>query len=118
MSRRIRHRWKSKFARFARSYGVERLALQLDVRPSAIYQWIRGSTSPRPAHATILQRLARERRVRLTFDEIYRHRSVVRARHVTATEQGNAFIAVASGAAISEKTVPVNPSVGAAKMAP
>jgi hypothetical protein len=28
--------WKSKFARFVKSYGVVNLALQLDVLPSAI----------------------------------------------------------------------------------
>jgi hypothetical protein len=73
MSRMIRNRWKSKFARFVRSYGVELLAAGLDVRPSAIYHWIRGATAPRPAHAAIIQRLASERGVRLTLDQIYQH---------------------------------------------
>jgi hypothetical protein len=50
MSRMIRHRWKSKFARFARSYGVEHLALQLDVRPSAIYQWEKWSIAEIVVH--------------------------------------------------------------------
>ena len=71
--------WKSRFARFVRSYGVESLAMQLDVRPSAIYHWIRGSTTPRPAHAEIIKRLARERGSRLTMDEIYGHSSAIRA---------------------------------------
>jgi hypothetical protein len=79
MSRMIRHRWKSKFAHFIRSYGVESLAAKLDVRPSAIYQWVRGATTPRPAHAAILQRLAREHGSRLTMDEIYGHSRAVRA---------------------------------------
>jgi hypothetical protein len=73
MSQMIRKRWKSKFARFIRVYGVELLAVEVDVRPSAIYHWIRGATTPRPAHAAIIQRLARERGVKLTLDEIYRH---------------------------------------------
>jgi hypothetical protein len=72
-------RWKSKFARFIKSYGVGSLAVKLDVRPSAIYHWIRGATSPRPAHAEIIQRLARERGSRLTMDEIYGHCWSVRA---------------------------------------
>jgi hypothetical protein len=76
MNGMIRHRWKSKFARFVSAYGVE---LRLDVRPSAIYHWIRGATSPRPAHAAIIQRFARERGYRLTMDDIYGHSRAVRA---------------------------------------
>lgn len=79
MCRIVRRRWKSKFARFIQSYGVESLAIQLDVRPSAIYHWIRAATTPRPAHGEIIQRLARERGFRLTMDEIYRHSRTVRA---------------------------------------
>ena len=66
----IERYWKSRFARFVKSYGVVNLALQLDVLPSAIYHWIQGSTAPRPVHAEIIQRLARERGARLTMDQI------------------------------------------------
>src|SRR5580704_10649252 len=69
----IEKRWKSKFARFIKSYGVESLAVQLDVHPSAIYHWISGSTAPRRTHAEIVQRLARERGTALTMDAIYGH---------------------------------------------
>jgi hypothetical protein len=79
MHRRVRRRWKSKFARFIQAYGVESLALELGVRSSAIYHWIRGATTPRPAHAEIIQRLARERGSRLSLDEIYGHSRAVRA---------------------------------------
>ncbi len=65
--------WKSKFARFVRSYGVDQLAAQLQIQPSAIYHWLRGTTAPRPIHAEIIQRLARERGARLTMDAIYGH---------------------------------------------
>jgi hypothetical protein len=82
MSRIIMRRWKSKFARFIQSYGVNFLAVELDVRPTAIYHWIRGATSPRPAHAEVLQRLARERGSRLTMDEIYGHSRTVRAAEI------------------------------------
>ena len=58
MSLMIRKRWKSKSARFVSFYGVEFLAVGLDVRPSAIYHLIRGATTPRPAHAEIIQHLA------------------------------------------------------------
>ena len=81
MHGKVRRRWKSKFARFIHAYGVESLALELDVRPSAIYHWIRGATTPRPVHAEIIQRLARKRGSRLTMDEIYRHSREVRAGH-------------------------------------
>jgi hypothetical protein len=82
MRRVVPRRWKSKFARFIQSYGVESLAMELDVRPSAIYHWIRGATTPRPVHAEIIQRLARERRCRLTMDEIYGHSRAVRADNI------------------------------------
>jgi transcriptional regulator with XRE-family HTH domain len=69
----IEKRWKPKFARFIKSYSVESLATQLDVRPSAIYHWISGRTAPRRTHAEIIQRLARERGTTLTMDAIYAH---------------------------------------------
>lgn len=79
MHGKIVRRWKSKFARFIQSYGVESLAVQLDVRPSAIYHWISGATAPRRTHAETIKRLARERGSRLTMDQIYGHARVVRA---------------------------------------
>jgi len=78
--RRIAARcWKSRFARFVQSYGVVSLGVKLDVRPSAIYHWIRGTTAPRPVHAEIMKQLARERGSRLTMDEIYEHSRLLRA---------------------------------------
>ena len=79
MERAPGKRWKSKLARFVGSYGVEQLALKLDVRPSAIYHWIRAATRPNPEHAAMIQSLALERGVRLTFDEIYGHSRDLRA---------------------------------------
>lgn len=63
----------SKFERFVRSYGIERLARRLDLRRSAVQHWLRGSTSPHPANAIRIQELARRRGVALSLDEIYRH---------------------------------------------
>jgi hypothetical protein len=71
--------WDSEFARFVRSYGVDPLAERLAIRPSAIYHWIRGTTAPRPAHAWLIQRLARERGAVLTMDQIYWHFLSLRA---------------------------------------
>lgn len=74
MSRAARDkRWESKFAQFVQDYGVERLARQLRIAPSAIYHWMRGRTSPHPARAIEVQRIAKRRGVDLSLDEIYQH---------------------------------------------
>jgi hypothetical protein len=79
MAQSVTRRWESKFARFVRTYGAERLAGALDVHSSAIYHWIRGVTTPRPDRAAIIQRLAHENGFSLTFDDIYGHVSELRA---------------------------------------
>jgi len=71
-SRSTDGRWKSKFARFVSSYGVDLLASRLRVNPSAIYHWLSGTTSPHPRHAQAVQRLAKRRRIALSLEEIYR----------------------------------------------
>lgn len=73
MACRISNRWNSTFARFVQAYGAARLAKGLEVHPTAIYQWVRGVTSPYIAHAVIIRRLARKSGVKLTLDEIYSH---------------------------------------------
>jgi hypothetical protein len=73
MSHRESDRWKSKFARFVMAYGVVRMATELDIHPTAVYQWIRGSSRPKPEHAAIIKSFARKRRTRLTLDDIYGH---------------------------------------------
>jgi len=78
MCQTVTRRWKSEFPRSIQAYGVEPLALQLDIRPSAIYHWIRAATTPGPAHAVIIQRLARDRGYRLAMDDIYGHSRAVR----------------------------------------
>jgi len=69
-------RWETKFARLVRRYGVAKLARDLQVDPTAIYQWVRGSVSPRPDRAMtiiiLLQPLGR-----LKLEDIYRHRFAV-----------------------------------------
>ncbi len=73
MAHAIPELWKSPFARFVESYGVECLAAELDVRPSAIYHWIGGTHAPKPVHAKVISNLARESGVKLTLDQIYGH---------------------------------------------
>lgn len=53
-------RWNTRFGRFVRRYGVSRLASQLGVAPSAIYQWIRGHTVPRPSYARVIVAISRD----------------------------------------------------------
>jgi hypothetical protein len=66
-------RWKSPFARFVQLFGVVHLATEIEVTPSAIYNWISGAAAPRRAHAAIIQRLARDSGVKLTLEQIYQH---------------------------------------------
>jgi hypothetical protein len=93
--------WKSEFARFVKSYGVVKLAKQLRILPSAIYHWIQGDTAPRPVHAEIIQRLARERGARLTMDQIYGH-----------------FLSLRDRAAEVPSEPSLGASAGAARLAP
>lgn len=74
------NRWDSKFGQFVQGYGVERLAKELGVGPSAVYHWIRGSVSPHPAKAISIQRLAKRAGTVLTLDEIYEHFREVRSK--------------------------------------
>lgn len=76
---------QTKFDSFVREYGVEALAVRLDVNPSAIYHWLRGSTSPHPANAIKIQTLARHRGVALSLDEIYQHFREVDSERYTAS---------------------------------
>jgi hypothetical protein len=65
-------RWNSKFASFANTYGLDRLAKVLDVSIKALDKWLRGKSRPRRTHAVIIQRLARESGVTLTLKQICR----------------------------------------------
>jgi hypothetical protein len=76
---------QTKFDRFVRQFGVELLARRLDVNPSAIYHWLRGSTSPHPANAIKIQTLAKQRGVALSLDEIYEHFREVHSDRYTAS---------------------------------
>jgi DNA-binding XRE family transcriptional regulator len=71
-------RWETRFARLVRSYGVAKLAKDLEVDPTAIYQWVRGSVSPRPDKAMLIVVLLKQVG-RLRLDDIYQHRLTVQA---------------------------------------
>jgi hypothetical protein len=86
---------ESEFERFVRSYGVDRMARRLAIKPSTIYHWLRGSTAPRPVHAGIIQRLALERGAVLTMDQIYGHFLSMRTPEV----HSEPFLEASAGAA-------------------
>ena len=64
---------KSKLDLFVSEFGVEELARRLDVNPSAIYHWLRGRTVPRFRNQLKIQRLAKQRGVLLSINEIADH---------------------------------------------
>jgi hypothetical protein len=78
MGHKVSRRWESKFARFVKAYGVALLAAALDIRPSAIFHWIGGRTSPRPANAFAMQKLAKRCNVELSLEDIYQHSREIR----------------------------------------
>jgi transposase-like protein len=63
-------RWQTKFATFVRRYGTARLARDLEVDPAAVYQWVRGATSPRLTSARRIMALSHE----LSLEDIYQQR--------------------------------------------
>lgn len=72
----VSNRWQTKFARLVRRYGVANLARALQIDPCAVYQWIRGNVSPRPALAIqLVDILSEVGHIRL--EDIYAHRSQV-----------------------------------------
>jgi hypothetical protein len=70
---------RTKFDLFVREFGVEALAHELDVNPSAIYHWLRGATSPYRANAEKIEDIAKKRGVLLSLNEIYDHYHKVRS---------------------------------------
>lgn len=79
-------RWDSKFGRFISEFGVEEMARRLGLNPSAIHHWIKGSSSPHPANAIKIQRIAKQSGVSLSLDEIYQHfREVNSERYTTSS---------------------------------
>lgn len=77
---------QTKFGAFVRDFGVDELAERLAIRPSAIYHWLNGTTSPHPSNAIRIQALAKRRGVSLTLDEIYQHFRDVHSERYTADQ--------------------------------
>jgi hypothetical protein len=80
-------RYRTKFGRFVEKYGVELLASRLDVGKTAVYEWISGRTSPHPANALAIQKLAKRRGIRLSLNQIYLHFREVRSGRFTSSRQ-------------------------------
>ena len=64
-------RWKTRFGSFVSEFGAERLAESLEVRPPAVYQWVKGETSPTPARAFAILRIASQSGFEISLDDIY-----------------------------------------------
>ena len=69
-------RWATPFGNFVRKFGVSQLAQELQVEPAAIYQWIRGHTSPRPPKARAIVMLSRNHVCVVRLDDIYAQRDL------------------------------------------
>jgi hypothetical protein len=82
---RVAKKERTKFDQFVRAFGINELAQRLSVDPTAIYHWLRGSTSPHPANAIKIQKLAKQRGVVLSLDEIYQHFREVRSERYTTS---------------------------------
>jgi predicted transcriptional regulator len=65
-------RWETRFARRVLSYGVSRLASDLQVDRTSVYQWIRGSIAPRPEKAMSIVMIVGDLKLR----DIYQHRTI------------------------------------------
>ena len=73
-------RWKTRFGAWVHHYGATRLAQDLGLScgphgPVAVYQWLGGSRTPRPAYA---QRMVQLSRGKVGLDDIYAQRARVR----------------------------------------
>jgi DNA-binding transcriptional regulator YdaS (Cro superfamily) len=72
MSQRAQdRRWQTKFGSFVAEFGAERLAESLEVRPPAVYQWVKGETAPTPARAFAILRIASLSGFEISLNDIY-----------------------------------------------
>jgi DNA-binding transcriptional regulator YdaS (Cro superfamily) len=72
MSQRAQdRRWQTKFGSFVAEFGAERLAESLEVRPPAVYQWVKGKTAPTPARASAILEIAAQNGFEISLDDIY-----------------------------------------------
>lgn len=72
-------RWRTHFGQWVSAYGVRRLTSQLTsagrpVTEQAVYQWVAGTTVPRPEHAIVIVQASCGQ---VSLDDVYRHRDCV-----------------------------------------
>lgn len=81
MARRSKNkRWgNSKFARFVQNFGVEELANELGVHPTAVYHWMGRRNRPHSLKFVSINQIARRRGVTLSIAEILRYFRDVRS---------------------------------------
>jgi transcriptional regulator with XRE-family HTH domain len=64
---------QTKFGRFVLKFGVNKLAARFGIRPSAVYHWLNGSTTPRHMKVPEILKLAKRTGTPLEFDDINGH---------------------------------------------
>ena len=74
-------RWETRFARRILTYGVSRLADDLQIDRTSVYQWIRGSIAPRPEKAMSIVNIVGD----LTLRDIYQHRETIASKLETVS---------------------------------
>jgi DNA-binding transcriptional regulator YdaS (Cro superfamily) len=72
MSQRAQdRRWQTKFGNFVSEFGAERLAETLEVRPPAVYQWVKGETAPTTARVSAILQIAAQNGFEISLEDIY-----------------------------------------------
>jgi len=71
-------RWETRFAKFVRAFGTQKLADTLQIKRSAIYHWISGSVQPHPENAKKVVALAKSIEFDLSLSDVYTHADAIR----------------------------------------
>lgn len=64
----------TEFGGWVQDFGIKKLAKELDITPSAVYHWLRGTVVPRPDKAQEMVALSKKR---LTLEQVYQHKPAV-----------------------------------------
>jgi DNA-binding XRE family transcriptional regulator len=78
--------WTTRFAKVVHRYGIKRLAGELRIADTAIYNWIRGRVMPSPERAMLVVAILRPAG-RLQLEDVYGHWMAVKAHSAMAAPQ-------------------------------
>jgi len=71
-------RWTTRFGRFVDGCGIDKLASDLGINRSTLYNYLNGRTEPRRTMIAKIVIAAKARAFRLTISDIHRHSAKVR----------------------------------------